>query len=133
MATSLQSRPATQFAGLFTTGDLRSTGRLINDFSTFNLVQLQGKGQTKDWGQVNWATENTREALFAAMKRKEVYATTGPRMIVRFFGGWNYQQEDCLKPDLARVGYARRTYGGRFDSRPRRYRTIIFNPSGKRS
>jgi len=35
-----------------------------------------------------WATENSREALFDAMKRKEVYATTGSRMLVRFFGGW---------------------------------------------
>jgi len=52
-----------------------------------------------------WADENTREALFAAMKRKEVYATTGPRMTVRFFGGWDYQTNDAFKPDLANIGY----------------------------
>ena len=49
-----------------------------------------------------WAEVNTREALFAAMKRKEVYASTGPRMTVRFFGGWNYKKEDAHKPNLAR-------------------------------
>jgi len=52
-----------------------------------------------------WATANTREALFAAMKRKEVYASTGPRMTVRFFGGWDYQKNDAFKPDLASIGY----------------------------
>ena len=54
-----------------------------------------------------WAKENTREALFAAMKRKEVYASTGPRMTVRFFGGWDYQFEDAFRPDLAEIGYAK--------------------------
>ena len=53
-----------------------------------------------------WAEKNTREALFNAMMRKETYATTGPRMIVRFFGGWDYNANDAIKPDLARIGYA---------------------------
>jgi len=52
-----------------------------------------------------WARENTRDALFASMKRKEVYASTGPRMTVRFFGGWDYQADDAFKSDLARIGY----------------------------
>ena len=54
-----------------------------------------------------WATENTREALFSAMRRREVYASTGPRMTVRFFGGWDYRPDDAMRPDLARIGYAK--------------------------
>ena len=54
-----------------------------------------------------WATENTREALFSAMRRREVYASTGPRITVRFFGGWDYAPDDAMRADLARIGYAR--------------------------
>ncbi|MFN0056645.1 MAG: DUF3604 domain-containing protein [Planctomycetales bacterium] len=52
-----------------------------------------------------WATENTREALFDAMERKEVYATTGPRMTVRFFGGWEFQAADANTRQPAAAGY----------------------------
>ena len=53
-----------------------------------------------------WARENTREALFAAMKRREVYATTGSRITVRFFGGWNYDSDLTDKPAYLDAAYA---------------------------
>jgi len=54
-----------------------------------------------------WATENTREALFDAMKRKEVYATTGTRLLVRVFAGWNFAADEVDRPDCAETGYTR--------------------------
>jgi hypothetical protein len=54
-----------------------------------------------------WATANTREALFDAMARKEVYATTGTRLMVRVFAGWDFVEADVQRPDFARDGYTR--------------------------
>jgi hypothetical protein len=55
---------------------------------------------------VLWAEENSRDALFAAMRRREAYGTSGPRLVVRFFGGWDYPESLCAAPDLAARGYA---------------------------
>jgi hypothetical protein len=53
-----------------------------------------------------WAEENSRSSLFDAMQRRETFGTSGPRMRVRFFGGWDYPASLCDDPDLVEVGYA---------------------------
>lgn len=69
------------------------------------------KGTIMGWGQVAsglaavYARENTRESIFDAMTRKEVYATTGSRMMVRFFGGWEFTDADMASRNPAFAGY----------------------------
>lgn len=66
-----------------------------------------------------WAEENTRESLVEAFKRREVYATSGPRIAVRLFGGFDFAASDADARDLAKVGYAKGVpMGGDLTSAP---------------
>ncbi len=67
-----------------------------------------------------WATENTRAAIFDAMERKETYATTGPRMTVWFFGGWDFEASDAEQRAPGRIGYSKGvSMGGTLAAAPR--------------
>ena len=77
-------------------------------------ISKQGFGKTRyTWHYTAagyaavWATDNTREALWDAMHRKEVYATSGNRSTVRFFGGWDYTADDASTRYIADAGYAK--------------------------
>jgi hypothetical protein len=86
-----------------------SPGRAMHPFmqSTDGKVQIMGWEMTASGYAGVWATENTREAIFDALMRKEVYGTTGPRMVVRFFGGFDFQPADARTRNPAEVGYAK--------------------------
>jgi len=76
-------------------------------------VRLQGwaKGLATGYGAAGiagvWAKSNTREAIFDALRRKETFATSGPHIKVRFFGGWGFGEVDVGGTDMVRTGYER--------------------------
>ena len=76
---------------------------------------------------VLWAEENSRDALFSAMQRREAYGTSGTRPTVRFFGGWSYDAELCSDPQFVAKGYQGGVaMGGDLAKRPRGARAPTF-------
>jgi len=84
-----------------------SADRATHPWMKTKNATIMGWEQTASGYAAVWATANTRESLFDAMKRKEVYATTGPRMVVRFFGGWEFEDKDAQERMPARIGYTK--------------------------
>src|SRR5207249_5823278 len=93
---------AVQYAKTGAHGDLSFavSGQILNEMNFLGL-QTNGGGMTGVWAQ-----ENTRDSIFAALKRRETYATSGTRPVVRFFGGFNLPDTICKKGDFAAQGYA---------------------------
>jgi Protein of unknown function (DUF3604) len=100
-------------------GSEPSPDRLEHAFAEFSGIRIMN-WETLASGYIGvWATENTRTALWDAMKRREVYATTGPRIGVRFFGGWDFDSRDAQTRQPAAVGYEKGVpMGGDLSSAP---------------
>src|SRR5690349_1023276 len=106
--TSLATADEDNFFGKATVAE-PSPGRAVHALieSPDGKVRIFGWELAASGYAAVWATENTRAAIFDALMRKEVYATTGPRMVVRFFGGFDFQPRDAQVPDPAAIGYAK--------------------------
>ena len=107
--TSISSAEETNFWGKLAVDSIPENKRDEVDPDT---GYISGKDNVNGWTMsasgraAVWATENTRQSIFDAMKRKETYATTGPRMSVRLFGGWDFDESVLNTNDIAKVGYA---------------------------
>ena len=104
--TSLATAQEDNFFGKHT-GVEPGPERMEHPIITSDRGTLMGWAQVASGLAAVWATENTREAIFDAMERKEVYGTTGSRMGVRFFGGWDYSDADISSRSPAFAGYSK--------------------------
>jgi hypothetical protein len=102
--TSLSTTEENNFFGKHT-GYEPSPKRMIHPFMKTENGEIFAWQMLASGITAVWAHENTRASIFDAMDRKEVYATTGPRMIVRFFGGWNYTDADINSREPVFRGY----------------------------
>jgi hypothetical protein len=104
--TSLATAEEENFFGKHS-GSEPGPGRISHPVMQAGGMKIMGWQQAASGYAAVWATENTREAIFDAMKRKETYATTGSRMMVRFFGGWEFDAADANNRYPGAVGYTK--------------------------
>ena len=87
-------------------GTDRMKGEFIHSFDPSGASTMNWEQAAAGYAGV-WAKENTREALFDALRRGETYATTGPRIAMLFFGGWRFGEVDAGSSNVARAGYVK--------------------------
>ena len=105
--TALATAEENNFFGKMASDEPKS-GRMHKQMAVTGTTRMWTNSETGASGYAAvWAQENTREAIWDAMLRKEVYATTGPRLTVRFFGGWQFSEDDASGQKLAATGYAK--------------------------
>ena len=116
--TSLSTAEEDNFFGKAVTAE-PSARRAEHPFVRSELGAIEGYDLSASGYQAVWAKENTREAIFDAMERKETYATSGPRIMVRFFGGWEFTDDDLRSRAPAFRGYEKGVpMGGDLKSAP---------------
>jgi hypothetical protein len=117
--TSLATADDDNFFGKHS-GSEPSPDRMEHPFAKFGDTAIYGWETVASGYAAVWATDNTREALFDAMARRETYGTTGPRMLVRFFGGWDFDEADTATRQPAVAGYQKGVpMGGDLTKAPR--------------
>ena len=104
--TALATAEEDNFFGKHTGGE-PNKGRYLHPMARIGDNEYSGYAPVASGWAAVWAEENTRESIFDAMLRKETYATTGSRMVVRFFGGWDFQASDADTRLPAKTGYAK--------------------------
>ena len=104
--TSLATAQEDNFFGKHS-GSEPGPARMEHPMAKIGDVEYEGWSMASSGLAAVWATDNTRAAIFDAMERKEVYATTGSRISVRFFGGWDFVAEDAATRLPANVGYTK--------------------------
>ena len=102
--TGLSTAGEDNFFGKSTSVEPSAT-RIQHPFVKSQLGAIEGDMLAASGYQAVWAVENTRKAIFDAMERKETYATTGPRILVRFFGGWEFNEKHLRSRAPAFIGY----------------------------
>jgi hypothetical protein len=104
--TGLAAVEQDNFFGKMTTSEPSPT-RATHPFIKTERAVIMGWEETASGYAAVWARENTRDSIFEAMQRRETYATTGPRLVVRFFGGFDFDAKDAVNRMPAQIGYTK--------------------------